>query len=964
MAGVYSLSAETSLIFLEHYTTRLTREKLQCTYTDHLPSPSFTCTLSISIPPRDFSSLSSTSTTSVQLTCTSLVCTQKKQAKAAAALMLCHQLIDRGEFEPFAVSGQPGKFAFSSKREKRFQAARHSQPTQPVDFAVFPNKATADRTQPTQSQTAAASSSSPAPTTSPPSSDKERPRDRMVLLAGLDAEKQTTANEITQRLSIALPLCPTVHPFESPVHAHLTAYLLHFNSSADAEEAVTLLDGRDDVVDGQRLVVHMLDKPHEIMVERAWYPAPRQLTEDWLRAEEWDETGVDYYFFYAYRCGLFDAGSPPYSLVLLCPAALPATQPLPLYPPPDPLLTADEYGHQRPRQFDVQYAGSCRLSVEEMGVATTWWARMSKDLANRGSGQWFQEQRRYLILPVMRNTATVPALHPPASDAVLISSFSANHNDNNSPAHVTPDWALINQCLSDTPARLSYTHFDSDHRTLSSVILTTPHNGLLYLPYSLSATLTARSLQHPGKVDGDHSFAAYFSQHGSELDPASPLIEAQHLPTFAVDLTRPLLPPSSAMAVMLAPQHCHVHPVPLPLWRQLRCVPSFIYALESQLLTLSLLEACGTPITSLSLLQAALKSRAVTSEWDANYERLEFLGDSFIKYSVSSNVFSTHSHLPAEHLTRIRVTNICNRNLATIGQHKALLSAIRAPFQPAKMSLAGVASVDSGHLSTGVVADVVEAVVGAYYLEQGEAAARKVAHWLGLPAYQLDGDSQVLTPPALTRHEAAEPVIVDFLLSSVPHLEHVLSYSFRNPRHLLHALTHSSAVHSFNYERLEWLGDAVLDWLVTQTVFTSSPNRSPGEMTACRRSMVNRDSYAILTVQLGLHRHLLAGQQVAGMAAESAVDVVGRWGVSGSGYEADGGASLTSFKVLCDLLESVMGAVFVDCGMDVAETKRVWDGIAAVEETSTGMRLSARRRDTNEHTSSQDRKQHGLLQQL
>ena len=958
MSVVYSLSAETSLIFLEHYTTRLTRSKLQCAYAEHQPTPSFSCTLSISIPTTDSTSASAPPTL---LSCTSPVSAQKKVAKAAAALMLCRQLIEKGEFEPFAVSGQPDKFAFSSKREKRFQAAR-SQPKHPVDFAVYANKQTAVRyTAVDTLRPVTAPSLSPSSSPTAGTSAKERPRNRMVLLSGLDVEEQLTAATISQRLSTALAHAPTVHPFQSATHPHNSAYLLHFNSAAEAEEAVILLDGREDVVTGQRLIAHRLDKSHETMMKRAWYPPPQQLTEEWLRVE--DDTGADHYYFYAYSLDLFDDGRSPYSLVLFCPAALPVTQPLMMYPPLAPSLTADEYANQQPRQFDVRYAGRCRLSVDEMGVATTWWASIAKGIAKRGDGEWCQEQRRYLVLPVLRDAAFTAKAQQPVGDDQLISSFAANHaNHADRAAHLTPDWKLINQCLCDTSAVLSYAHYDADHRTLSSVILTTPHNGVLYLPHRLSPTLTAGSpFPHPRNASGDQNYAAYFSQHGGEVDPASPLIEAQHLPSFAVDLTRPLQPSTSTVAVMLAPQLCRVHPVPVQLWRQLRCVASFMYALESQLLTLSLLSACGTPINNMSLLQAALTSRAVNSQWEANYERSEFLGDSFLKHSVSCHFFSAHPHHPAEHLTRLRVTNINNRHLAAVGG-RMLLPAIRAdPFQPARMSLAGWASVDSGHLSTGVVADVVEAVVGTYYLEQGEAGARNVARWLGLPVYQHDSDNQVLTPPPLSQLEAANASIETFLTSSVPQLEHVLSYSFRNPLHLLHALTHSSALCSFNYERLEWLGDAMLDWLVTRAIFASSPHRSPGDMTACRRSMVNRDAYAVLTVQLGLHNHMLAGQQVSDMTADGAMAVLSRWGADGDGYEAGGVESLTSFKVLCDLLESVMGAVFVDCGMDLAEAKRVWDGIAAVQDTGTRMRLMMKRREKNIYGSARQKSDQDAL---
>ena len=472
MAAVYTLSAETSLNFLEHYITRLTHSKLQCSYTEHQPTPSFTCTLSIAVPPP-----SSRSAAPVLLTCTSSAFTQKKQAKAAAALLLCRELIDRGEFEPFAVSGQPDKFAFSSKREKRFHAERHPTSASPVAFAVHPNKEAVARTSPKPLRSASFTSSSAAvaPSTVPSASaavaERDRARDRMVLLSGLNAAEQLTASDITQRLSVALQHCPIVHPYQSATHPQYTTYLLQFNSPAEAEDAAIILDGRDDIIDGPPLTAHMLDKPAEVMIDRAWYSPPQQLSVEWLGGK--NEAGDDCWYFFGYRCDLFDDGQSPYSLALLCPSALPAIQPLTLYPLLAASLTAANCADQKARQFAVRYAGSCRLSEQEMAVATRWWARMAKDLGKRGDGQWHQEQRRYLLLPVLREPASKAAAVQPANDAQLIASFSST-DDTNRPARLQPDWALINRSLFDGHASLSPSHFDADHRTLSTVLLHHP----------------------------------------------------------------------------------------------------------------------------------------------------------------------------------------------------------------------------------------------------------------------------------------------------------------------------------------------------------------------------------------------------------------------------------------------------------------------------------------------------------
>ena len=77
---------------------------------------------------------------------------------------------------------------------------------------------------------------------------------------------------------------------------------------------------------------------------------------------------------------------------------------------------------------------------------------------------------------------------------------------------------------------------------------------------------------------------------------------------------------------------------------------------------------------------------------------------------------------------------------------------------------------------------------------------------------------------------------------------------------LLQALTHAS--YTLNKitescERLEFLGDAVLDYLVTIYLVTKNQNLTPGQITDMRSALVNNNNLADIAVRNGLHRHLL-----------------------------------------------------------------------------------------------------------
>ena len=91
-------------------------------------------------------------------------------------------------------------------------------------------------------------------------------------------------------------------------------------------------------------------------------------------------------------------------------------------------------------------------------------------------------------------------------------------------------------------------------------------------------------------------------------------------------------------------------------------------------------------------------------------------------------------------------------------------------------------------------------------------------------------------------------------------MEQVVGWKFRNRWLLLQALTHASYTRNRltdSYQRLEFLGDAVLDYLVTCHIYKRFPDYSPGQISCMRSALVNNISFAELTVQLRLHSFLL-----------------------------------------------------------------------------------------------------------
>jgi ribonuclease-3 len=121
-----------------------------------------------------------------------------------------------------------------------------------------------------------------------------------------------------------------------------------------------------------------------------------------------------------------------------------------------------------------------------------------------------------------------------------------------------------------------------------------------------------------------------------------------------------------------------------------------------------------------------------------------------------------------------------------------------------------------------------------------------------------------------------------------------LNYQFKNQSYLEMALTHRSKGGG-NNERLEFLGDAILSFVITNQLYLRFPEASEGVLSRLRASLVKGDTLAELAKGLNLGDHLKLGQ----------------------GELKSGGFRRSS--ILADALEAIIGAVYLDGGLELAE---------------------------------------------
>ncbi|XP_050071752.1 endoribonuclease Dcr-1 [Anopheles maculipalpis] len=305
------------------------------------------------------------------------------------------------------------------------------------------------------------------------------------------------------------------------------------------------------------------------------------------------------------------------------------------------------------------------------------------------------------------------------------------------------------------------------------------------------------------------------------------------------------------------------------------------------------------------------------------------------------------------------------------------------------------------------VADCVEALIGAYLIECGPRGALLFMAWLGirvLPIRELSSSPSQKTQDAAVpsryrtieqdalQHSTAtiseyghwvappSPMVranITFggietgatatarelakLLEGFDIFEQVLGYSFKDRSYLLQAMTHAS--YSPNrltdcYQRLEFLGDAILDYLITRHLYEDRRQHSPGALTDLRSALVNNTIFASLAVRHGFHKyflHLSPGlqevidrfvriQQENGhriteeeyylpgeddeLGEFGAPNAQGGGGIGEEGITAGRGIGEAEDvevpKALGDVFESIAGAIFLDSDMSLDTVWKVY----------------------------------------
>lgn len=324
-----------------------------------------------------------------------------------------------------------------------------------------------------------------------------------------------------------------------------------------------------------------------------------------------------------------------------------------------------------------------------------------------------------------------------------------------------------------------------------------------------------------------------------------------------------------------------------------------------------------------------------------NYDSLENLGDVVLKVISSLHYFSKYEKKQEDYLTWRRTEKIRNDYLSKIAKSHGFEVYLRTrelkhpKLRPPHFEgPAGIGETDmvEQKISDGQIADMVESVIGGFFMGEGMLNSAKMVYRLDvLPESEENWEYTlqyfdnriftVLTPEMLHSDLLPEnpnfsdiiPRYSDFhkcgdLFGSFEIVEELIGYKFINKDLLAEAFTHPSVESKSNYERLEFLGDAILDVVVVSNVFILS-KYSADELTNFKHMTVNNLVLSKLSISLGLFRFMKSDkctQDTIDKFVETA-----NWDedlINFGAYEDD------PPKCLNDIFEALVGAVLIDSG--------------------------------------------------
>ncbi|KAJ5893547.1 dicer-like protein 1 [Penicillium taxi] len=399
--------------------------------------------------------------------------------------------------------------------------------------------------------------------------------------------------------------------------------------------------------------------------------------------------------------------------------------------------------------------------------------------------------------------------------------------------------------------------------------------------------------------------------------------------------------------IMVCPEPLTLSPIPLYLVTSCLAFPAIMSRMESYMIVLEGCQSLDLDIDIRYALEAFTKDSDNTEDHRAmqihvqrgmgkNYERLEFLGDSFLKMATSISIFCLRPEDDEFDYHVNRMVLICNQNLFNTAVKVKLFEWIRSrgfsrhSWYPPGLQLThgrnfvkSAASEGTHALGVKTIADVCEALIAAALLSGGkdhrfdtavkavtifvDSTMHNVTSWAGYRALYKKPGYQVQAS------DGSEIDLADKIFKK-------MGYRFRYPRLLRSAFTHPSYPLTWArvpcYQRLEFLGDSLLDMVCIEDLFKRFPDKDPQWLTEHKMAMVSNKFLGALCVKLKFHRHMAHFSSPIQAAITNFAEEIQAAEDESQGAMDYWLAIHDSPKCLPDIIEAYVAAIFVDSDFD------------------------------------------------
>lgn len=443
-------------------------------------------------------------------------------------------------------------------------------------------------------------------------------------------------------------------------------------------------------------------------------------------------------------------------------------------------------------------------------------------------------------------------------------------------------------------------------------------------------------------------------------------------PVFECDIfraRRDFLDVANAVEMAKTAVPCHAIPQQLEVGRlppamafSFMAWPSILHRLESYLIALEAFAKLDVQVPADLALEAFTATGDNDNDGDQthsaslrgmgkNYERLEFIGDSLLKMTTTITVFCIKPKAAESDLHCDRMQMLCNNNLYNVSKDESLklyqyartTGFNRTTWYPEGLVLTRGRGLKRGlehekvyqDLGKKTIADISEAIIGAAYQ-----ASRHLPNRfdMGLKAItQLVRDefhtvtrwSDIAPLYKPQRWQKDMEDILAIRLAEKVEKSVGIDYHFKYPRLVRSAMTHASDMNSKipDYQRLEFLGDAVLDMVSISWMFNKYEDKNPQWLTEHKMAMVSNKFLAALAVTLGFDKHMTASNVALSChVSDYAKRVREVWDQGKENIRRDFWTEIENEpKSLSDLVEAFVGALIVDSGFDYTLVERFFE---------------------------------------